>query len=391
MILGIDATNIRAGGGLTHLIGLLSGANKATIQFEKIIVWSSKQTLSYLPKRDWLDYRTAYLLKGNLLCRTLWQKWRLPNLAAKECDLLLVPGGSYQGYFQPYVVISQTMLPFDVHECKRYGMSWMRFKLYLLKIIQSRTLKNAAGIICLTHYASKRIMQQLSLQNVSHKTIAHGINTEFHHRPKIQYQADHYSDKRPFRVLYISTIDLYKHQWQVIKAIALLRAKRYPIVLDLIGAHYKPALQLMTHVLKQYDPLNKFTYFHGHIDHKHLPAFYAEADLFVFASSCEALPIILLEAMAASMPIACSDRASMPDILQDGGIYFNPEEPVSIANAIEKLFLNFSLRADCAKIAHLRAAQYSWTRCAEETFSFLADTVKLSAKNNRQMQHDHRC
>ena len=54
------------------------------------------------------------------------------------------------------------------------------------------------------------------------------------------------------------------------------------------------------------------------------------AHLFVFASSCENMPNTLVEAMASGLPIACSDRGPMPEILRDGGTYFDPENEVTI-------------------------------------------------------------
>ena len=39
MILGIDATNIHYGVGLTHLLGLLSSTEPVRHQFEKVVIW----------------------------------------------------------------------------------------------------------------------------------------------------------------------------------------------------------------------------------------------------------------------------------------------------------------------------------------------------------------
>ena len=48
MILGIDAGNIRAGGGVTHLVELLRAARPQAHGFERVIVWSSAATLAQL-------------------------------------------------------------------------------------------------------------------------------------------------------------------------------------------------------------------------------------------------------------------------------------------------------------------------------------------------------
>ena len=55
MILGIDASNIRAGGGVTHLRNLLQYGCPSDVGIKKVIVLSGKKTLDQLPERDWLD------------------------------------------------------------------------------------------------------------------------------------------------------------------------------------------------------------------------------------------------------------------------------------------------------------------------------------------------
>ena len=98
---------------------------------------------------------------------------------------------------------------------------------------------------------------------------------------------------------------------------------------------------------------------------------------FVFASSCENMPNTLIEAMAAGMPIVCSNRGPMPEVLKDGGIYFDPENFDSIAIAIEQLFENKLLRDKLAKKAELLSRRYSWKKCANETWVFLKETHAL--------------
>ena len=81
--------------------------------------------------------------------------------------------------------------------------------------------------------------------------------------------------------------------------------------------------------------------------------------------------VTLIEAMAIGLPIACSDRGPMPEVLRDGGVYFDPEDAESIARAIEALIRDPGLRMSVAKRAKGLSGQYSWARCAAETWSFL--------------------
>ena len=65
----------------------------------------------------------------------------------------------------------------------------------------------------------------------------------------------------------------------------------------------------------------------------------------------------------------------MPEILEDGGVYFHPEDIDSIVIAIEQLILNPELRRKNEVKAKELSDQYSWSRCSNETFSFLSEVA----------------
>jgi glycosyltransferase involved in cell wall biosynthesis len=64
----------------------------------------------------------------------------------------------------------------------------------------------------------------------------------------------------------------------------------------------------------------------------------------------------------------------MPDVLADGGVYFNPEDAESISEAIEKIIHSSELRTAIAHRAKELSEQYNWKRCADETFAFINET-----------------
>src|SRR4030067_2384230 len=121
-VLAIDATNIRTGGGVMHLVELLRAADMAAHGFVKVIVWGSANTLNQIEDRPWLLKSHQPQLDRSLLQRTLWQRFRLSHLARQAgCHVLFVPGGSYAANFRPMVTMSQNMLPFEWQEMLRYG------------------------------------------------------------------------------------------------------------------------------------------------------------------------------------------------------------------------------------------------------------------------------
>jgi glycosyltransferase involved in cell wall biosynthesis len=80
--------------------------------------------------------------------------------------------------------------------------------------------------------------------------------------------------------------------------------------------------------------------------------------------------------MAAGLPIACSNRSSLHETLGDAGLYFDPEKPMEIAAAIRKLIEDHILRAEKAEAALDRAKEFTWERCARETFDFIAKIAR---------------
>lgn len=381
MKLGIDASNIRRGGGVTHLVELLRAAEPAGQGFDEVVVWAGGPTLAAIEDRPWLRKVRDPALDGGLAARSWWQRTRLSALARREgCDLLFVPGGSYAGDFRPMATLSQNLLPFELVELKRFGWSKMGLKLRLLRLVQSRTFRNADGLVFLTKYARDAVLRSIGRAKGDSAIIPHGIEQRFSCPPRPQRGIEEYGADRPFRLLYVSILDVYKHQDQVAKAVAALRGRGLPVAIDFVGPSYAPAEARLLPLFAQLDPRGEFLRWTGPVPYAELHARYAAADLCVFASSCENLPIILLEGMAAGLPIACSSRGPMPEVLGDAGLYFNPEDPADIGRCLEALLRDAPLRASLAARSWELSRGYSWRRCAADTFGFFARVARAAAE-----------
>lgn len=380
--LGIDATNIRQGGGVTHLCNLLKAADPVAAGFRRVTVWTGLSTAAALPERSWLVKRSAAWMEAALPRRMVGQQFELPrDLAAAGCDLLFSPGGNLPlGCSMPTVTMSQNMLPFEPSESARFGrLSYMRLKMWLLRQTLSRSFQRASGMIFLTQYAGTVLSKALDNIPSLHALIPHGIEPRFLQAPRPQRELATCSPERPFRALYVSILMPYKHQVQVALAASQLRAEGLPIEMRFIGSTWGHYGRDFTELLDRLDPEHKFLLWSGPEPFDTLHDFYQSADVFVFASSCENLPNILIEAMASGLPIASSNRGPMQEVLGEAGIYFDPEVPTSIASALRKLALDASLREKLAGLAWHKANAYSWERCASDTFAFIANVEQQYA------------
>ncbi|MDQ3172593.1 MAG: glycosyltransferase family 4 protein [Acidobacteriota bacterium] len=379
---GVDASNIRAGGGVTHLAELLKAAEIRSEGIAKVTVWGGKDTLNCLPRHSWLHLQHERELDGPLLRRLAWQRTKLTVLAKESCDVLFVPGGSYTGSFRPFITMAQNQLLFESHERQRYRFSRVNLRLKILKKTQHSTFRRAAGVIFLTN-TTRQIVERRLGPSGKHVVIPHGINPSFCRAPRNQQFASSYSATRPFRFLYVSIVDLYKHQWHVVEAVAELRARGIAVELELVGPSYPPALRRLRKAIGKFDPQGQFIHYRGPAANGDLVKQYQEADAFIFASSCESFSLVLVDAMAAGLPIACSNRSVLPEVLAGAGIYFDPEQPHEIARALESLIGDSSLREHYSRLSYERSQLYSWDRCAQQTFSFITAVARAAEEKNK--------
>ena len=371
MILGIDASNIQAGGGVTHLQKILEYGEPEKHNISQVKVWGGHNPLGQFPQKSWLDLIDISALNKPLHRRLLWQQIELAKLAQKDIDLLFVPGGLYMGSFRPYVTMFQNMQIFETKELNRErNKEWLRLK--LLQLAQRHTFQKASGLICLSEYAHNYLTQYYPrlVDKTSVQLIAHGTETINNGTPVSR--TENSNDPQILKILYVSTVKKYKHQWTLIDAVDLLREEGIPIELHLVGGGDSQALSWVRKATQKKDPEREFIFVHGSLSYEETLEWYNKVDMFVFPSTCETFGISLLEAMTAGLPIASSNRGPMPEVLKDAGLYFNPESVTSIKNCLRYMIENRDLRQRFGIKAKQYSQTYSWKKCADETFGFLS-------------------
>ncbi len=371
MILGIDAFNIKTGGGITHLVEFLKVARPMEQGFSKVILWGSVNTLNKVNDQDWLIKKTNSWLQGGLLKRVFWHIFLQRREAIyHKCSIIFVPGGSSSSGFVPSVTMSRNMLPFEWAEIRRYGFSAFTLKLILLRFSQIQSFNRAQGVIFLTEYAKRKVLKIARLSKKNIIKIPHGINKNFFQDPKSRRSRD-FNVKSPCKLVYVSILSPYKHQSVVAEAISILREKGYHLNMSFVGPK-DIGWGKLDSTIKRLDPKNLFLSYDGEVPYEDLPKLYSKMDIAVFASSCENLPNILLECMASGLPIACSKNGPMPELLSSAGVYFEPTNPNSIAQALIKLMDSSSLRLKYSVLAYNNARKFSWEKTARTTFKYLA-------------------
>lgn len=370
-ILGIDAVNIQGGGGgLTHLAELIAHARPARYGFDEVLLFGGK-SLDRISDHSWLNKIQLSSERIGPFQQVVWKKLsskrRLGN-----CSLVFSPSATFDHRDIRYVSLPQNMLIFDKNESQRFPLGWTRARYRMLRSVQMRSLKNATGNIFLSKYAFETISRILpELRDKPHSIVHHGVDNRFV-RPECDFESFSLKSKKQIELLYVSTINYYKHQWNVVNAVSRLRENGLNVKLQLVGAAHPPALRRLRQAMIGKEHFVTYT---GPLDYKSLHHKYLDCDVFVFASTCENMPNILIEAMAAGLPIACSSYPPMPEFLKNCGVYFDPTCVNSIYQTVFQILDDSKLRFECSRNALLEARNYSWQNTADETFEFLRECL----------------
>lgn len=368
-IIGIDASTLGSGGAKRHLLEILKNFNPDYFNTLSVKIWGNENLLNLIPNYNWLQKESPLYLNKNYLYRLFWQIFLKEKVFKySKIDILFSPFGTYTGNFKPYVSMSRNMLIFEKKEKRRFRFfSFMRFKLNLLYYIQKKSFKNSNGIIFISNYAQKTIGNLIDIKNVKQIIINHGVSNVFQCPPRLYKQ----EKEKPHKFLYISSIWPYKHHLNVVKAVRNLHNLGYSVELDIVGSpdHYETSVELFNEIKK--DNNRDFIFWYKKVSLDEVESFYKNADSFIFASTCENMPNILIEAMASGLPISCSKYNPMPEFIEDAAIYFDPTEISSIENALILLLTNNKLRNQISNKSYILSQNYNWKKCTDQTFNFI--------------------
>ena len=383
MKIGINASNIKSVGGVSHIYNLIAHLKKdykKKFSINKIIIWCSSEAYKDLKKLRNKSIIIKRIKYDNLFYNLFWKLYYLNHLLKKNnCDIFFSLDGIVIGKFKKIVILYQNLIPFNYQEIINYGFSFQTLKniftFYLYKI----STIYADGYIILNNYGRKLIESKLGeLKNK--KIIPHGVGKEFF-KIKKKRNKDGILD-----IVYISPIDHYKHQWNVIESVKNLCDEGHLIKLRLIGpASNKQSYKNLFKQIEKANLNNKIIFYYGPQSKESIMKLMGKCDLFLFASSCESFGLTLLEGMASDLAVSTSSKSGLKFTSENKAIYFNPLNVESIQKSILR-FINSNKILKNNNIMQTKAIakKYDWNLTSNSTFKFIRDTylAKKSLKKD---------
>lgn len=358
----INALSAKLGGGKTYIRNLLVNLPG---DVEVYVVCPDK---SILPESDNVHYIEAGFANKNILCRAFWEFFWLPFLLSRlNISVLFSPGGVDFNIFTfgvPKVTMFRNMLPFDKNALQSEGTNLSKVKNWILKALMLRTMSQSDHVIFISKYARDVIKKYMSCSNSS--VIYHGISDNF--IPDESISIDN-------SLLYVSRFESYKNHLNLIKAYHLMsECLKFKHKLIIIGEEMDPAYSQCVSFIKE-NNLSDNVVIKGRVPYNELPIYYNSCSLFIFPSSCENCPNILLEAIGSGAAILSSSTSPMPEFGRNACGYFNENEPESISSEMVRVLSNEDELNNLRQNSKELRNSYLWKQTADNTWRKLIEMV----------------
>ena len=178
-----------------------------------------------------------------------------------------------------------------------------------------------------------------------------------------------YKGNKPY-FLYVGALKPLKNVPTLIRAFAqFLRKTDKHYDLYLVGGNYwmDPEIEIAIKETGIKSNIKEL----GHVPDELLPQYYRGSTAFVAPSLFEGFCLPAIEAMASGCPVIVSDRGSLPEIVGDAGIFVDPKNMQSIAQAMENVSGNNEVRQKMKNAGLKQAATYRWDTCAKEILAVI--------------------
>ena len=173
-------------------------------------------------------------------------------------------------------------------------------------------------------------------------------------------------------LLSVSAKRPHKNLARLLEALAAIPGERRPVlVIPGYPTPYEATLRARAEQLGVSGDLRLLDWVSG----AELEGLYALAAAFVFPSLYEGFGLPVLEAMRRGVPVACSDRSSLPEVAGDAALMFDPDDASAITAAVERVL------GDPAEAERLRAAG----RAQAQRFTWAATARVTAASYERAM------
>lgn len=244
------------------------------------------------------------------------------------------------------------------------------------RLFTGKFLAKAAGIITVSHYSKKDILQQYPVPAEKINIIPGAASENF--RPlswqeKEQVKNDFAEGKEYF--LFTGGIHPRKNLMNLLKAFSLFKKWQHSNMKLVVAGRLAWGYEDILEKLKTYKYRDDVV-LPGYLPDAQMARITAAAYAMIYPSFLEGFGLPVLEAMQSEVPVITSNTSSLPETGGQAALYADPADPDAIAKHMLDLYRNETLRGRLIEAGKIQAATFSWHRAAEQMWQNICRIAK---------------
>jgi glycosyltransferase involved in cell wall biosynthesis len=236
-------------------------------------------------------------------------------------------------------------------------------------VLKKKSVERADRVICISENTRRDLIELFNVPAEKTVTVALGFGLD---APVRFDHSGFRSNEIPY-LLYVGNRHFHKNFGGLLRAYGSspMLQRDFALIAFGGGAFSAAEYQLMDELRI---PREKIEWYSG--GDALLAELYEGAVVFVYPSLYEGFGIPPLEAMSKGCPVLCSNTSSMPEVVGDAAVLFDPTRADEIRQAIESVVSSQAVREDLIARGRVRVQKFSWDRCAAETASVYSSVLK---------------
>jgi len=241
-------------------------------------------------------------------------------------------------------------------------MKWIIVHLYMNRFHRIIALSNV----------DKNTLKNIKCRKERIVVISNGID-----QGKFEKQEQFIEKSKIKKILCVARFASNKGYEDLIKALKIVKDRKDDFLAYFVGSISEQSyFKLLTNMIAEMGLGNNIRIYTS-VSNSRLTDCYLKSDIFVLASRVETLPLVILEAMYAGLPIVATRVGGIPDMIIDGvnGYLVESGNSEQLADKLLKLLQDKDLCVKFGQFNKKMAQRLTWRKIANKTFKVYAELL----------------
>ncbi len=288
-----------------------------------------------------------------------------------------IPSGTNL-FFSPYYTIPllyRGQLAVTVHDLSHRVVAEIvsnpKKRLYAQAMYRA-VRKKASLIFTVSNFSKSELLRLTKGTHEDNVLPVHlGISREWYEAPQLPP-----TRTRPYYV-HVGNIKPYKNLSRLVEAFLMVR-ERVPHDLVIVGQSEGLITGESREFFERVKGASDRIHLTGFVSHLELLSLVGHAQALVMPSLYEGFGLPPLEAMAAGVPVAVANAASLPEVCGDAALYFDPLRVEDIAEKLVLVVTDTALRGRLTEKGLERSRLFTWDSCSQQTADALRAQLRMA-------------